>query len=110
MHQKNKIILREQRSTNDLRYLSAELDDNGDLLFTGQDLGDGVKEAFGYLEYEWYWTVKAEDIPVFKAAIGEEGDILDLLEEFFSNEKAAGLYQFMRDHNIPFESWSRIGD
>jgi hypothetical protein len=42
--------------------------------------------------------------------MGGKGNIIDLLEKNFCNEKAADLYEFMQKHNIPFESWSRIGD
>lgn len=107
---RNKVVLREQRREGDYRYLGAEIKENGDLYMEGQDLGSGVEEAFGCREYEWCWTVKAQDIEKLKIAIGSEGEILDLLKKHFSNEKAAGLYKFMRDHDIPFESWSRIGD
>ena len=63
-------MLREERSTDDYRYLSAELKENGDLVFEGQDLGSGVEGAFGCSEYEWSWTVKANDIAQLQQAIG----------------------------------------
>lgn len=105
-----KIILREERKAGDYRFLGAEIKDNGNLVFEGQDLGSGVEGAFGCSEYEWYWTIKEQDIPKLKDAIGGRGNVLKLLEKNFSNEKAANLYEFMQEHNIPFESWSRIGD
>lgn len=107
---KNKVILREERNGQGYRYLSAEIDQNGDLIFEGQDLGSGVEAAFGSREYEWSWTVRAKDISSFRNVLGEKGDILDILEKRFSNEKASGLYEFMQINKIPFESWSRVGD
>tara|TARA_R110000787_G_scaffold47962_3_gene115922 strand:- start:422 stop:763 length:342 start_codon:yes stop_codon:yes gene_type:complete len=107
---KKKIILREQRHAGDYRYLGAEIKDNGDLVFEGQDLGTTVENVFGHREYEWYWTIKASDIAKFQDAIGSQDNILKLLQKHFTNDKAAGLSQFMQAHNIPFESWSRIGD
>lgn len=107
---KKTIVLREERKSGDYRFLGAEVKDNGDLVFEGKDLGSGVKAVFDCVEYEWYWTIKAANIPKFKDAIGENGDILELLEKNFSHEKAAGLSDFMNKNDIPFEFWSRIGD
>ena len=107
---KSKITLREERKSGDYRFLGAEIKDNGDLIFEGQDLGKGVKGAFGCTEYEWYWTIKKSDIPKLQQAIGGVGNILSLLEEHFGNKKASALFEFMLKHDIPFESWSRIGD
>ena len=97
---KKKVILREERKSGDSRFLGAEIKDNGDLVFEGQDSGTGVEKAYGCTEYEWYWTVKASDIPKLQKAIGDEGKILTLLQQNFSNEKAAGLYKFMQDNNV----------
>lgn len=107
---KKKITLREERKSGDYRFLGAEIKENGDLVIEGQDLLRGIEGAFGCTEYEWYWTVKKPDIQKLQKAIGEKGNILSLLESHFSNEKAATLYDFMQKHNIPFDSWSRIGD
>ena len=107
---KKKVILREERKSGDYRFLRAEIKENGDLVFEGHDLGSGVEGTFGYTEYEWYWTVKASDIPKLQKAIGGKGGILKLLEQNFSNDKAADLCTFMQDNDVPFESWSRIGD
>ena len=49
---KKKSVLREERKAGDYRFLGAEIKENGDLLFKGQDLGAGVEEAFGSTEYE----------------------------------------------------------
>ena len=107
---KTQVTLREERTKGDYRFLGAELKENGDLVIEGQDLGNGVKCAFGCVEYEWCWTIKANDIPLFKKAIGSEKEILEILETYFSREKASGLYEFMQNNKIPFDSWSRIGD
>jgi hypothetical protein len=107
---KKKVTLREERRSGNYRFLGVEIKKNGDLVFEGQDLGKSVEGAFGCTEYEWYWTVKEHDIPKLQKAIGGKGNILSLLEKKFSNEKAASLYEFMQKHNIPFETWSCIGD
>ena len=104
------IVLRSERSNTDTRYLSATLNQQGDLVFAGQDLGPGVKAIFGYSEYEWAWTVKAASLPAFAAALGHPQDLLQALEANFSGDNAAKLLDFMETHGIPHESWSRIGD
>ena len=105
-----KVILRQEKSKTDYRYLGAEIKENGDLIFEGQDLGSGVEGAFWASEYEWYWTVKAVDIPKFQNAIGSSSNILKSLKKNFSGHNAAKLYEFMQDNEIPFESYSRVGD
>ncbi len=47
----NKVILRRNRDQRGYRYLAAELQSNGDLVFVGQDLGAGVSDSFGCCEY-----------------------------------------------------------
>jgi len=105
-----KAVLRQERSNDDYRYLGVEIKENGDLVFEGQDLGSAVEGAFGASEYEWYWTVKKADIGKLREAIGGKGCIIRLLKKHFSNDNAVGLYAFMEDHNVPFHTWSRIGD
>ncbi|GAA5139285.1 hypothetical protein [Alloalcanivorax gelatiniphagus] len=83
---------------------------NGDLVFEGQDLGQGVRDAFGCAEYQWRWTIKAPDVKTLEAALGGKHDALELLRRHFSDANASGLYGFLQEHGIPFESWSRIGD
>lgn len=110
LFKKKNVVLREERKLGDYRFLGVEIKSNGDLVFEGQDLGSDVEKAFGAKEYEWYWTINESDIPKFQKAIGGKGGILTLLEKNFSNEKAAEIYQFMQENEIPFDGYSRIGD
>ena len=105
-----KVVLRKERSESDYRFLSAEIDENGDLVIDGQDLGGGVDSAFGCSEYEWSWTVRAKHIGQLKIALGSRRNILRTLKKRFSDQKAAGLYEFLQKSKVPFEGWSRIGD
>ncbi|MEO1901456.1 MAG: hypothetical protein ABGX87_06865 [Alcanivorax sp.] len=108
---KNKsVMLCEERRPGDYRFLGATLEKNGDLVFEGQDLGQGVRDAFGCAEYEWRWTVKASAVHVLRNALGKRGNVLDLLKKHFGGANTAGLRSFLEEHEIPFESWSRIGD
>ena len=104
------VVLREQQTAGDSRFLSAKLNDSGDLVFEGQDMGTGVQEVLGCSEYEWAWTVKASDITLFNQALDVKGEILQVLAEHFKGDKAADLHGFMTEHQIPFESWGRTGD
>lgn len=115
MSDEPKVILREQRDQGDYRYLSAQLTTNGDLVFEGQDLGPSVHKAFGCSEYEWCWTIKAED--VFSLANALDLDlhsntetILTKIKSRFGNENAGDVQEFLIKHNILFETWSRMGD
>ena len=105
-----KVVLREERSDDNYRFLSAELKDNGDLVFEGQDLGTDVKLAFGASEYEWYWTINSKDVPLFQKALGIKGDTISIIKKKFSKENCIDIKPFMERNNIPFENWSRIGD
>ena len=105
-----KIVLRKERNERDYRFLGAEINENGDLVIDGHDLGNGVEGAFSCSEYEWSWTVRAEHIGKLKIALGSKGNILRTLKKKFSNEKAADLYAFLQSSKVPFEGWSRIGD
>jgi hypothetical protein len=43
-------------------------------------------------------------------ALGSSSDVLSSLSDRFSGDKAAGLKTFLDSHDIPHETWSRLGD
>ncbi|MFX1567136.1 MAG: hypothetical protein ACFFCV_02080 [Promethearchaeota archaeon] len=51
-----------QTKENEKHSLVAEIKENGDLLLSGYDCGQSVKEYFGDFDHEYWLTVKAEDI------------------------------------------------
>lgn len=104
------VVLRDIREPRDTRYLTATVTDKGDVVFEGQDLGDGVERVFGVREYEWIWTVRVSDVPKLTAALGGPADVLLALEAQFSGDNAAGLKSFLDAHEVPHETWSRLGD
>jgi len=104
------VVLRQEKSQNDSRFLSASLTADGDLKIEGQDIGDSVREIFASAEYEWAWTVRASALPALKQALGNPNDLLKALEKEFSAQNAARLLSFLEDHEIPYETWSRTGD
>lgn len=104
------IVLRDTKDEGGRRYLGASIDENGDLVITGQDLGPGVEEAFGpgIREYEWVWTVKKGELPKLAAALG--GDVMTCLARDYSGARAADLYELLDGLGIDFRTFSRHGD
>ncbi len=82
----NKITLHNR----DGLHIWAEVTEQGDLLISGQDL----KPGFGWREYEYWFTVPSEDLPLIRAALNgtEKDSVLVLLaanaERIVSGEKA----------------------
>ena len=83
------VSLRNTSDAGGLRYLDTSIQPNGDLLIEGQDLGPAVEEFFGVREYEWKWTVAAEDCERLRALLGTT-DLLAGLVERFSGDNADG--------------------
>ena len=103
-------VLRNERTESDTRYLAASFSPDGDLVVEGQDLGSGVEAAFGCREYEWTWTVANANLPRLAEALGASSDLLRAMERRFCGPAAAHLMTFLQENQIPFKSWSRIGD
>ena len=85
------VVLREERSQSDSRYLGAYVAENGDLTIEGQDLGSGVETFWGpgHREYEWSIVVRASHVPALIASLsGSEGsDILKLLASCYLEDE-----------------------
>lgn len=104
------VVLRNERSPQDTRYLEASLSEVGDLIIHGTDWGAEVVRFWGSSEYEWIWTIRAQDLPALGAALHAEQGLLQALKTQFSDENAANLGSFLDQHTIKYESWSRVGD
>ena len=104
------VVLRDERTESDIRYLNASFNDLGYIVIYGQDIGDGVEKFFGCLEYEWTWTILAGDVSALAKALGAGDNLLAVLKHQFEGDKAAGLGQFLKDKQIPHDKWSRLGD
>lgn len=103
------VVLREIQDQDGTRRLSAGLEGDG-LVIRGWDYGDGVERFFGYREYEWVWTVRAQHLPALLSALGAEDDVISALEQRFSGDRSGEIGSFLEEHGIPYESWSRVGD
>ena len=115
-----RVVLRDERTDGDRRFLSAAIDAQGELVFTGHDLGNGVGVLSGYSEYEWTVTIAAVDVPKLAAALKvrgvlgtpwrRNGRLLRALRRRFSGGNASRLEPFLKDHGIPHALWNRVGD
>ena len=56
-------------------YIDAEVTDDGDLLFSGQDIGKAPSEFFGDSDYEYWLQIKAVD---------KDQLLLSLVEKIYS--------------------------
>jgi hypothetical protein len=114
------VVLRQERTATDWRSLSARIGPQGELIVEGQDLGTSVEAPFGSREYEWTVTVAAADIRKLRAALaGDRGffgvlrrrrGLLDALRRRFSGGQADRLEPFLKEKDIAFTFWNRIGD
>ena len=90
------------------RRVDVSLNEDGDLVWAGQDLGPGVGILIkGATEYEFWRTVPAAHIPALVAALGGQpgDDATRLVRERFDSDVA--LKEFADAHGIPtrFSNW-----
>lgn len=82
------VVLGEQHDDDGLWMRSVTLDDEGDLVIEGHDLGPGVERLMGagLREYEFVRTVRAADVPPVVQALGlaEAVDVLDALVDRYA--------------------------
>ena len=104
------IVLRDKNDNGDYQYLGVELSKEGDLIFTGQDLGRFVKKHYGSIEYEWTWTIKSDDMLLVSQALGTKDNVLSAIKSKFNDNDSYKLIDFLNKHKIPYEEWHRIGD
>ena len=104
------VVLRDERTETDRRFLTARYKRKGDLVFEGQDIGKGVKDFWGYTEYEWTWTVKAHDIPKLMLTLNVKRKLLTEIKRRFSGPNGSRIETFLKEGAVPYMFWSRIGD
>lgn len=86
----------ESKAERDSRYLDAKIDDEGNLVLEGYDIGDTVKEYWGDSDYEYWLTVSQE----YKDTV-----LLSLIQERFGN--SSEFMTWLEEKDIPhkFDSW-----
>ena len=80
---------------NETHSLIAEINDNGDLVLSGYDCGQSVKEFFGDYDHEYWLTVKSENISEV---------LLHLIKESFKNDTE--FREWLEKKNIQFKFYS----
>jgi len=104
------VVLRDERTKSNRRFLSARHKRKSDLIFEGHDIGDGVGAVWGCTEYEWAWTVKAHDIPKLMLALDVRRKLMTEIKRRFSGPNASRVEPFLIESSVPYLAWSRIGD
>lgn len=91
-----KIEMMREISARDKRYLDAMIDDEGNLVLEGYDIGESVKEFWGDSDYEYWLTVSKE----WKDTV-----LLLLIKERF--ELSSDFQKWLEEKEIPskFSSW-----
>ncbi len=94
---KHSVTLKEARSDNgEVSLLEAYIDENGDLVLAGYDLGESVREIWGDSDYEYWRRVKAEHVPEV---------LLQLLQERFSDDSEFRQWLEAKGIGAEFRSW-----
>lgn len=104
------VVLRAERTKTVRRSLTARYRRGRDLVFEGQDLGEGVSDVWGYDEYEWTWTIKAFDVPKLMLALDVRRKLLTEIKRRFSGPNASFIEDFLKENTVPYLFWSRVGD
>ena len=98
-HQKiASIVLNDRRTPGgELRKLIAYVDDRGDLVLEGYDMGDAVEKWWGDADYEYWRRVDKGDVPQV---------LLELISDRFQSDSA--FAEWLTEKGIPsrFDNWS----
>ena len=100
-----------QGSAGDSRSLWASIDEAGDLVIHGQDLGPAVG-VLGGSSYEWYSTHAKTNIPLLLVVLGApaNANVLDVIEERFCGVEADIFETLVRDSDLAPAYFSWIND
>ena len=80
-------------------YIDVSIEDDGDLRFSGQDIGDAPEEIFGDSDYEYWLTVPAAE---------KDRVLLALIEKVYRDNATvvSEFRDFLESKNIPFQFYS----
>ena len=92
-----KITLQSNRTEKDFSELSAMVDDKGDLLLEGYDIGETPQKFWGDDDYEYWWVIKKK----------HKGKIMRLLaKEQFDTD--SDVKNWLNEKGIPGQSLTTI--
>jgi hypothetical protein len=80
---------------NEFHSLCAEINDKGDLVLSGYDSGQSVKEFFGDYDHEYWLTVKSKNV---------SGVLLHLIKDNFKSY--SDFKEWLEKKNIQFDLFS----
>jgi hypothetical protein len=91
----DKVTLIDTKGTTSI-YISAEINEKGDLLISGQDIGQAPQEMFGDSDYEYWLKVRASNKNLV---------LLAFLENLYAGNPSliSELMHFLESKNIPYE-------
>ena len=97
------VTLRDEVNGDDRRYLGARIDEAGDLVLEGQDLGPSTAPVSPDGEYEWWVTIAAKDIAQLLDLLdaAPSSDVLEILEENWSGARTHELERPIREGALP---------
>lgn len=90
----------------DTRSLWARLNEHGDLLIEGQDLGPGTAPVSTDGEYEWVLIFRSKDVPQLRTLLEmpDDADLLTALEQSWSGDRSYELERRIRESDVPHET------
>jgi hypothetical protein len=108
------VVLGDVRNDDGVWWRFVSLNDAGDLVIEGHDLGRGVESVWGVglREYEFVRTVRAAELPALRRLLKVTGssDLLDALEDRYAGQGTHELEKVLEEASIESEFQSRIGD
>ena len=107
---RTEVVLLDEWLDGESRHVTAKLNEDGNLVISGQDIGPSVERIFGSDEYEYAHTIPATYIAAFFELLGarQVTDILGAIDHF-----GRGRYQEIVDaleeakKTMPIGFWSR---
>jgi hypothetical protein len=84
--------------------LEATVDHDGSLRISGQDFGPVTRMISSDGEYEYFYTIAAENVPALVVALGGEPgmDIIDLLAQRYCGEASYQLEREIRSSGVEY--------
>ena len=80
-------------------YIDMSIDEKGNLVFSGQDIGSAPDEIFGDIDYEYWLTVPAAE---------KDKLLLALIEKHYAGDAlvVSTLREIMDSRDIPYQFFS----
>lgn len=90
-------LLVDESDAENPRTVAADIDESGDLVFSGRDWGPGVEQFFGRDEIEFWYTVRRGDLAAYAGAASVDPERpLDSLHDRWFGDRFNELAALMR--------------